>query len=1293
MPAYVCVTHALARREETDGFCRGLSRYGFRFSCVHEMTEPQRREETLTEASLLIALTNPAAEAAETVASDIRRALARNLPVLCVSMEENGLDSRFCSSAEGDAVLIPAPSAASPDRNAAALFIHRLFVRHLAGREDCFSAVRCVEDTFGRTIAAAVAAHKGDPRACYALGMAYERGEGVPKLEVEAAHWLRLAADKGILNARIRMGELYLAGRGTERDPAAAFRLFTEAAAAGDPRGDYHRGKCYLEGLGVMKDPERALDCFKLAAEDGYAPALYELGLLYRDGVGTPKDYRAAVRSLYLACKLGAASAEEEAFSLSLLGYPTGEKTACVTMRQFRRSRLKAILRRKLTEGGKSVNEGRLDALVAVSFGKNRVTHADLPEDGWIDEMTEAIRNGQTEKSAEPAVGFSVARAAVTLGRLMAEGDLPAGIPPHPTRALVWYRYALYLGSAEAIRCLGDAYRRGYGLPADPERAFRLFALSAEMGDEEGQYALGVCCERGIGTSVDLRRAFLSYERAAKNGYPPAQNNLGGCYEHGLGVVRDMTAAVEWYARAATELPEAACRLGLCYEEGRGVEVDPAKAVRLYETAVEGGHPYAMYRLALCYDRGLRGKAVILNAPAAEETVNPAHALDLDVIPAEQAPDYSYAARLLETAAEGGVADAAYVLSLYYGEGRGVRRDEERRLAYLTDAADGGCLPACYELGMRYLEGRTLVRNRDRAVARFAEAAALWAESGDHVRREARPEGILAASGLTLAEAAGAALYMLGYCALYAIGDRGNPAIEGHPTSEERVALAAGYFSEAADADHVGALTALGDLYAYGLLKSATATAEDESLRYYMEAARVGTSREYISETAADSPIDALLSLANRSRQVAETAAVEGDEGSAELARVQTWRSLASGAEEGSLDAYVSMAACAYHGYGTPKDPTTALWFLNKAARAEEGRVTASLWLGDLYYAGVDCEPSPEQAEAAYLRAIEIPDTESECGDYTLRERRESRRLADRRARAEACYRLAVLRAVHFSDGESRRESFAYLVRAILMGHTAAREDLARMYAYESAYAEATAPKERKSRRKGLSTPAGAYARGRLNRRTPDSDTRRDSPAVRSHSGWMTDYYTALWPTPALFGLGMTPTSAPADRPAYVSAEVTPAMLAAALNYLGDCLFFGEGLPADPAAAAECYREVVSMKIQVPRGQNPPQGQTWARYSYGWCLLHGAGVPRNPREAIRHLISASKTHAEACFALGECYEQGIGVDVADGVEAFKYYSKALKLGYPKAQAKVRELEKKLRAEAKDDSRERRDDSL
>lgn len=1278
MPPYICVTHALARREETDVFCRGLSRYGFRFVCIHEQTEPQHREETLTAAALLIALTNPAAAAAETVASDIRRALGRGMPVLCVSMAENELDNRFCA-AEGGAVLIPAPSMdaaerAAVDRRTVALFIHRLFVRHLARLTDCFSQIRCVDDPYGRTVSAAVLAHGGDPAACYALGQAYEQGDGVPKLEVEAARWISRAADKGILNARIHMGELYLTGRGTDRDPAAAFRLFTEAAAAGDPRGDYQRGLCYLRGLGVLKDPTRAYGCFKRAALNSYAPALYEMGRMRRDGEGVPSHHRAAKLLVYAAC-----SPVGEGFVPMLWGRFTKKTATCVTMRQLRRSRLKAALRARAEAEGQKLSESRLDHVTARCFARCRVTAVALPEDAWLN------REIQPMDTPTPARGFTVALAAMTLGRLFAEGDGNEGIHPHPTRALAWYRYALRQGSVEALYELGEAYHRGYGIPADQKRAFRLFSLAAERGDERAQFALGVCHERGIGTKADAVRAVSCYEKAARAGYAPAQNNLGGCYEQGRGVVRDLSVAVEWYTRAATaELPEAACRLGLCYERGQGVVRDALKAFRLYETAAKGGHPYATYRLGLCYDRGI---------PEAEET-EPSVLSDEEIEgrtvsvssvenpTPESASDYHRAAFLFEKAAKAGVADAAYALSLCYREGRGVHKDEERSLAWLAEAAEGGSITACYGLGRCYLEGHALVRDLTRAVSCFWNAATLWREKGGRAFREERPDGVLKAYGLTMTEAAGDALYMLGYCVLYGMGDRGNPAVAARyktVTPEERVRLAAEYFEEAARADHVGALTALGDLYAYGLLRAETATAEDESLRYYMEAARVGTSREYESEFSTDSPIDALMSLANRSMQVAEAAAAEGDEGSAELARVQTWRSLAGCSELGSLDACVSMAACSYHGYGTPQNTAAALWFLNRASHTHEGRVTASLWLGDLYYTGMDREPSPEKAAEAYRHAIDIADTESECGAYTLRQRREARRRVDQRSRAEACYRLAVLRAIHFDEDEDAKEAFSYLARAILMGHTAAREDLARMYAYESLYIEATAPKGKKTR-KERKTPAGVYARHRLEKRRPESATARDNRAGRSRGGWMTDYYTALWPVPNLFEYGMKSTSAPSDRPAYVSAEVTSSMLAAALNHLGDCLFYGEGLTADPAAAVACYREVVDMKIPVPRGETPPIGQTWARYSYGWCLLHGVGTPQDPREAVRCLTLAAKTHAEACYTLGECYEAGIGMDVPDGVEAFKYYRKALKLGYRKAEPKVLELEKRLRAE-------------
>ena len=137
-------------------------------------------------------------------------------------------------------------------------------------------------------------------------------------------------------------------------------------------------------------------------------------------------------------------------------------------------------------------------------------------------------------------------------------------------------------------------------------------------------------------------------------------------------------------------------------------------------------------------------------------------------------------------------------------------------------------------------------------------------------------------------------------------------------------------------------------------------------------------------------------------------------------------------------------------------------------------------------------------------------------------------------------------------------------------------------------------------------------------------------------------------------------------------------MIAAALNYLGDCLFFGQGLPEDPPAAAACYREVADMAVPTSRGQGAPMGQAWAQYSYGWCLLHGKGVHEDPRTAVQYFTRAAKTHAEACYALGECYEGGIGVDTADEVEAYRFYRKAMKLGYRKAEAKVKAMEKLLR---------------
>ncbi|MBR5124343.1 MAG: sel1 repeat family protein [Clostridia bacterium] len=1258
MHAYICVTHAACQLRETEILGQALARYGFRYACISELTEARERGELLSEASLLIAHTSVEAENAETVASDIRRALERGMPVLCVSREENELDQRFCGMGSG-AVLIPLPLGETPDRHSIALFIHRLFVRHLSARSECFSAVRCADDVYGRTILHAASAHKGDPEACYGLGRAYEEGIGVPRLENEAARWIAEAAEADHPDARIRMGEISLVGRGTVRDPHAAVRLFTRAAEAGDLRGHYHLGLCYLSGQGVMKDPERAVDELMVAAEGGYAPATYRLGLLFRDGIGTRPCHAAAVRLIYTACRAALSESDlTAALSLSLTGRPAGRRYVGVSMRQLRRTRLKPLLRASLSACGKAVTDDELEERVASCFGKCRITAVSLPEDAVISSSApaegEVTEGADAPVSAAPASAFDLAEACCVLGALLARGDEESGFYPDLTRALVWYRLSWRLGYPNALYRMGDAYRRGHGLPSCPDRAYSLFRLADGMGDEPSRFALGVCYEQGIGTAPDPQRAFAYYEASAQAGYAPAQNNLGGCYEYGVGTVQDLHAATEWYARAAAEVPAAACRLGMCYEQGRGVDVDPLRAFRLYETAAEAGYPYAKYRLGLCYDQGVKGESRDVTDP------------DLKGDAVTVSPDYVRGAHLFEEAARDGVADAAYALSLCYRVGHGVRRDEGCALACLREAAEGGSIPACYAMGLSHLEGDCVVQNAACAVDCFAKAAALWAESHTGMRREARPEGILAREGVTLSEAAGGALYMLGYCVLYGIGDEAHPALrdrDGAVTQTERISLAADYFREASRVDHVGALTALGDLYSYGLLTPETATAEDEALRYYMEAARVGASREFVSDSAEDSPIDALMSLVEHSTAMAEKAVEEEDLGAAELARVQAWRSLAACAEEGSVDAYVTMAACAWHGYGTPENPDAAMWFLSHASEAHKGRVTASLWLGDLYRMGKRGDASPEEAERAYLKAIQTPGVESECGRYTLRERREARKKRDTRARSEALYRLATLRAVNGDERKSTERAFPLLVKAILMGHTVALDDWARIYTHESARLPSPFAKETASHRRSR------------------RETRYDLRGGASHEGWMTNYYTALWLVPDLFRYGMTPGSVPEDRPTHATAEVTDTMRAACLNYLGDCLYYGIGLPADTTAAADCYRRVVSMRIPVPRGGTPPAGMIWAWYSYGWCLLRGVGTAKDPRSAVRFMTMASKYHAEAAYCLGTCYEEGRGVDVADQREAIKYYRKALKLGYRKAAFKVAELEKKLRTEA------------
>ena len=63
-------------------------------------------------------------------------------------------------------------------------------------------------------------AQKGDAVAQFLLGGMYYNGEGVPKDDIQAAKWYRLAADQGLAEAQLNLGSMYFFGRGVPQDDA-----------------------------------------------------------------------------------------------------------------------------------------------------------------------------------------------------------------------------------------------------------------------------------------------------------------------------------------------------------------------------------------------------------------------------------------------------------------------------------------------------------------------------------------------------------------------------------------------------------------------------------------------------------------------------------------------------------------------------------------------------------------------------------------------------------------------------------------------------------------------------------------------------------------------------------------------------------------------------------------------------------------------------------------------------------------------------------------------------------------
>jgi TPR repeat protein len=94
----------------------------------------------------------------------------------------------------------------------------------------------------------------------------FYHGRGVPRDDVEAAKWFRLAADQGDATAQFNLGVMYAEGQGVAQDYGEAMKWYRLAADQRHAQAQYNLGLAYARGEGVSPDYVSAHMWFNLAA-------------------------------------------------------------------------------------------------------------------------------------------------------------------------------------------------------------------------------------------------------------------------------------------------------------------------------------------------------------------------------------------------------------------------------------------------------------------------------------------------------------------------------------------------------------------------------------------------------------------------------------------------------------------------------------------------------------------------------------------------------------------------------------------------------------------------------------------------------------------------------------------------------------------------------------------------------------------------------------------------------------------------------------------------------------------
>lgn len=118
----------------------------------------------------------------------------------------------------------------------------------------------------------------------YALGKAYNNGDGLKKDKEQAFYWFKKAADSNHNGACNEVGVLL---HNEEENYNLAFEYFSKAVKLGSKNATYNLAMMYELGRGVEKDEKKAVELYQKSIEDNAKNALnskFHLGVLFYEG-------------------------------------------------------------------------------------------------------------------------------------------------------------------------------------------------------------------------------------------------------------------------------------------------------------------------------------------------------------------------------------------------------------------------------------------------------------------------------------------------------------------------------------------------------------------------------------------------------------------------------------------------------------------------------------------------------------------------------------------------------------------------------------------------------------------------------------------------------------------------------------------------------------------------------------------------------------------------------------------------------------------------------------------------